>query len=238
MKIIKNENFITFLWIFFGFIAFTVIGTVSHEYGHIVVAKALGYKTTLHYGSMTYDDSALELDIAKLYNEKTKVEGSEVEAQLRMYKQKVDKYNRDKLWVRMGGPMQTCLTGILGLLLLQWRHRKRSISGLGFLDWLAVFLALFWLRQVFNFVVSIGSEMLNPKGSYFGGDEKVISELLNIPEGTVATFLGLIGFLVLIYIVFKVIPSRLRILFIGGGMLGGLVGFFLWMRVVGPIVLP
>ena len=38
-----------------GFILFTVFGTVSHEYGHIIIAKCLGYETTLHYGSMNWD---------------------------------------------------------------------------------------------------------------------------------------------------------------------------------------
>jgi hypothetical protein len=36
------------------FILFTAIGTVSHEYGHISVAKIYGYETSLHYGSMNY----------------------------------------------------------------------------------------------------------------------------------------------------------------------------------------
>ena len=38
-----------------GFMLFTVIGTVSHEYGHIIVAKYFGYETTLHYGSASWD---------------------------------------------------------------------------------------------------------------------------------------------------------------------------------------
>ncbi|GHA37071.1 hypothetical protein GCM10007103_18010 [Salinimicrobium marinum] len=38
------------------FVLFTAIGTISHEYGHIVIAESLGYDTTLHYGSMNYNN--------------------------------------------------------------------------------------------------------------------------------------------------------------------------------------
>ncbi|MBP6236340.1 MAG: hypothetical protein KA270_13730 [Saprospiraceae bacterium] len=34
-----------------GFILATIVGTISHEYGHIAVAKYLGYNTSLHFSS-------------------------------------------------------------------------------------------------------------------------------------------------------------------------------------------
>ncbi len=37
------------------FMLFAVIGTLTHEYGHILAAKSFGYKTYLHYGSMHSD---------------------------------------------------------------------------------------------------------------------------------------------------------------------------------------
>jgi hypothetical protein len=40
-----------FVLLALGFIAFTVIGTVSHECGHYLAARCLGYKASLHYGS-------------------------------------------------------------------------------------------------------------------------------------------------------------------------------------------
>ena len=42
------------LAIYFSFIAFTVIGTVSHEFGHFMVGRWLGYETTLHYGYTSF----------------------------------------------------------------------------------------------------------------------------------------------------------------------------------------
>ena len=38
------------------FILFTAIGTVSHEYGHIIVAKSLGYETMEDFLPTGFDD--------------------------------------------------------------------------------------------------------------------------------------------------------------------------------------
>ena len=53
-------EFRKFIILTFIFILFTPIGTISHEYGHIAVAKLLGYKTTLHYASMNWYPDKLE----------------------------------------------------------------------------------------------------------------------------------------------------------------------------------
>jgi uncharacterized membrane protein len=84
----------------------------------------------------------------------------------------------------------------------------------------------------------IGSEFINPNGSYFGGDEQKISMLLNLYPGTVSLILGGIGIAVTSYIVFKVIPNKLRLTFILSGLIGGVTGFILWMNIIGPKVLP
>lgn len=56
------------VWIFFGFIVFTVIGTLSHEMGHIAIARILGYKTTLHYGSMNYYDGLDQMEFDQIWH--------------------------------------------------------------------------------------------------------------------------------------------------------------------------
>jgi hypothetical protein len=64
-----------FFIIFLAFILFTIIGTLSHELGHIAVAKYFGYETTLDYGSMAYskdfykdgDVKELEKNFRRIY---------------------------------------------------------------------------------------------------------------------------------------------------------------------------
>ena len=142
------------------------------------------------------------------------------------------------MFIRIGGPLQTLITGVIGLTLLFLRRKSIKISGLKLLDWIAVFLSLFWLRVIFNLVISITRELIKPNGSYFGGDEKHIAELLNLPSGTFSLTLGIIGGLVCAFIIFKIIPSKLRFTFMLSGLVGGISGFILWMIVIGPKLLP
>jgi len=44
----------SFLPLTIGFILFTIVGTLSHEYGHIIVAEILGFDTDLHFASMNW----------------------------------------------------------------------------------------------------------------------------------------------------------------------------------------
>lgn len=227
------------IFISLGFVLFTIIGTVSHEFGHIIVAKSLGYETTLHYGSMNYHNSSFQKNIIEIYNQnKTEIENGTEFKQKTEYENGVKKLTNDILLVRIGGPLQTVITGIIGLIIIFWRRKKINEYRLKLFDWLAVFLSLFWLREVFNLTMSIGSELIKPDGSYFGGDEKKISELLNLWSGTVSCVLGIIGLFISIFIVFRIVPKHLRLTFVAGGFLGGIFGFILWMNILGSKILP
>lgn len=221
-----------------AFVVFTAIGTVTHEYGHILIAKYFGYETTLHYGSMSYN-SELNDKLIEIYNQnQLAIENDDYFDQKNEYESGIKKIQSNGLWITIGGSLQTTLTGLLGLTILFFRRNKIKTSGFKIIDWLAVFLSLFWLREVFNLVTSIGREIISPNGSYFGGDEKHISYGLNLWEGTVPITLGFLGLLISIFIVFKIIPNRIRLTFILSGLLGGIIGFIVWMNILGPKLLP
>lgn len=221
-----------------AFIFCTVIGTVTHEFGHILVAKFLGYETTLHYSSMNYDRGDGKAELIPIYTEyRYEIENDLQFPRKEEYESIIRKiYLTDPLLIKMGGPFQTILTGIIGLLILYFRKDKMRKNGFKLFDWIAVFLSLFWLREVFNLVMSIFSGIFD--GSYFGGDEAKISRILEIPIGTIPIILGVLGLLVSLYIVFKVIPKVKRFNFILGGLIGGISGYILWMNIIGPRVLP
>ncbi len=231
---------------------FTVIGTISHEYGHIIVAKYFGYETKLHYGSMNYlpkgyledEDVIAVRDLTKDYVD------IEYDSWPKDIKEKTEEYNnilRERYWneqsnsgllITIGGPLQTILTGTIGLLILIWRRKSIYKNGLKILDWLAIFLSLFWLREIFNLVTSIGGEIISPNGTWFGGDELYISQGLNLWPGTIPLILATIGIVIAIYVVFKIIPKKKRLTFILSGFIGGITGFILWMNIIGPKILP
>ncbi|HET8885821.1 MAG TPA: hypothetical protein VFM70_05655 [Salinimicrobium sp.] len=234
------------------FILFTVIGTISHEYGHIAIAKMLGYETKLHYGSMNYyprgylDDNNLKAlkSITKEYADlkyeswpkeiKEKTEEHHNILQQRYWSGKSNK----GLLVTIGGPIQTIITGIIGLIILLFRRKTIHLNGLKFMDWLSIFLSLFWLREIFNLVTSIGGEIISPDGTWFGGDELKISQDLDLWSGTIPIILGILGILVSVFTVFVIVPKKLRLTFIVSGFIGSISGFILWMNILGPKILP
>lgn len=220
------------------FILYTPIGTVSHEFGHISFAKFLDYETSLHYGSMNYH-SALEDEQAKIYEENKLVIANGTDfKQKAEYENGIKKLNSNKLLIIAGGPIQTILTSMIGLVLLFFRRKKIKENGVKIIDWLAIFLALFWLREVFNLVMFIISEIVSPNGSYFDGDELILSEMLDLWPGTLSIALGFIGFLISLIIIFRIIPLKMRQTFVLSGLIGGILGFIIWMNIVGPILMP
>ena len=232
----NKTKFIIFTFVF---VIFTIIGTLSHELGHLIVAKAVGFKDTeLHYGSMKSDNLPLENEYIAFYKKNKYF----IDNQL-PYKEKETHLKNGKLirqkhfLVTLGGPLQTILTGLIGLLILFFR-RKKYPKKFTLLDWFAVFLSLFWLREIFILLTGFFFKIIDSKNKIFGGDEYYLSLRLHIWEGTISLFLGFIGFFISVFIVFKVIPKKLRFIFIVAGLLGGMLGFALWFGYLGPILLP
>jgi hypothetical protein len=212
MAIPQNQLSLTFrfntrLFVFLtlGFIVFTVIGTVSHECGHYVAAKLMGFDAQMNYMStwLVASDHRMTL--------------------------------KQSFWFTLGGPLQTMLTGTIGFLAV-WLS-IRSANELNFKQWLLVFLSLFWLRQPANFLLWQADYFLS---GYLSrrGDEIKLSQSLGWPVWAIAFLTALVGFLVLLFIIFRVIPKTLRFTFIISGITGGVLGYLLWLVYFGKIIMP
>lgn len=229
--------------LFFGlclaFIAACVAGTLSHEGGHIAVARYFGYSTELHYGSMHYFPPATDSVFLSRYfpyidaiREQRDFPGREA------YEAFQQRRSRESLLITLGGPAQTMLTGCLGLLLLfLFRKTYSKNRDLRTGQWLLVLLSLFWLRQPANLLMALGFRLL--KGQFSRrADEIKIAGYLDWPFLSVTTGTALIGVLVLAFVYFRFIPRRQRITFLTAGMVGGVGGYVLWFYVAGPVLLP
>jgi len=199
-----------FAYLVFGFIISTIIGTLSHELGHYIVAYFYGYKPHISYGYCVWDLTSNKTE----YNE------------------------RDNFFITLGGPMQTILTGSFGFFILflnrQKLYKKESLK---FLNWLFVFIALFWLRQVANYTIEIFQRIFLGQKEFIG-DETYLAETLKINSFFINGLSAIVGFLVLVYIVFKIIPVRQRLTFIFSGLVGGVLGFFIWLEWIGKLLMP
>ncbi|GAA4646186.1 hypothetical protein GCM10023115_41460 [Pontixanthobacter gangjinensis] len=204
-----------------------------------MMAESLGYDSTLHYGSMNYDNSKLNEEIDSIYSEyKFQIENDLSFPEQRLFNKKLDRLYADDLKVLMGGPVQTLLTGILGLIILGYRKASIEENGMTLLDWIAVFLSLFWLREVFNLVHSFLVGIFYKQPDFFGGDERYISEYYGLYPGTLPIILGILGLLITLFVIFRILPKALQIPFIVSGLIGGISGYIIWFHVVGPFLLP
>lgn len=224
-----------------GFVLFTIIGTLTHELGHIAFAKAQGYETSLHYGYMTYKNGTLEEERKALYTRNQNAIDNDLpfpdkerwEAHLKESRKKGS-------WIIFGGPFQTVLFGTIGFLVLYRRRRRILKVGMTFSDWLFVFLSLFWLREWYNPMFSMVRAVLKGNLYPFGGssDELDLARSLGWWEGSISLPLAMIAIVIAIYVIFRIIPKTFRFTFILSGLIGGVFGFFFWLEWVGPIVMP
>ena len=225
-----------FAFIALGFVLATIVGTVSHEYGHIAVAKFFGYETKLYYDSMNYNVEE-KLDAIYAYYDKhmhSILLPSSPEK--KYFEEHHTQILKEINYVRWGGPAQTMITGTIGVLMLWLRRKKIAEYGMKLTDWIFVLLAFFWSREITNFlIVSIDSLILSKP--HTGGDEAHISRYYQIPWITINAITGCIAALVLLWVVFIVIPRRQRLTFITAGLAGSALGWMIWMEWVGPRIL-
>ena len=219
-----------------GFILFTVIGTLSHESGHYAAARYFGYDAVINYGHCRSTDTKNEAYIDSLENTYPELvhSGKFFPGKIK-YDSIIEKWRRERRIISAAGPFQTMLTGTIAFLILLWLKRRSPEPG--FKQWIFIFFSLFWLRQVFN----MGSVL----AGYFKegvistrGDETTLAASLDLPLLSILLPTALIGTAVSSYIVFVIIPEKDRKVFIVSAILGGGLGFYLWLILLGPKIMP
>lgn len=227
------------LFLILGFVLFTIIGTVTHELGHYTCAKMLGYDASINYGHTKWNDNKninlLNAIEAKYSNEITK--GTDY-PEKQQYEAIVTKRRHDGFIIAIGGPLQTILTGTIGLFIVCWNRKKYiTATRLSFIQWLTIFISLFWLRQLFNFAQGIVKYILVGHFPYTN-DEAGLARHLHINELSITSLTAIIATIILYMIVFKYIPIPQRLTFVISGLIGGLLGFYIWLVLLGPVLMP
>jgi len=234
-------DFLLFPILAIGFIAFTIIGTVSHESGHYIVARCLGYQAGINYKSTYFflNDTNNEAFIKSHWQHYQK----QIKAKQKFPDQ--EKWDRlmvtrqhDSFWITLGGAMQTMLAGTIGLILLFFlRRRYFSSKKLSFLLWVLIFITLFWLRQAANFFVGVTNLMLH--GSIRShSDEFILAGYLNFPRWSISIITASIALIILVFVIFKFIPIKQRLTFILAGLVGGVSGYLFWLVLFGKFIMP
>ncbi len=228
-----------FLHLFLGFVLAVVTGIMSHECGHWLVARCYGFKgqtmgyNYTHYG--TPSKAWLRRDsVLSRYN-------SEINSGQSIHRNEYNKLaeakERDAFLITAGGPMQTMLAGTLGLMLLfVYRRKLFAADRLSFLQWLIIFLSLFWLREIFDVVVAIVRKCTGHL--WMEGDEFTMAKYLHLPTWSIFIASGVVSLLILWVVMFRFVPTKQRLTFIFAGLTGGLTGAYLWLVLLGPKLMP
>jgi hypothetical protein len=143
----------------------------------------------------------------------------------------------DRFYIILGGPVQTMLTGTIGLILLRTNRKKfRQTEKLNILQWIYIFLSLFWLRQTMNLMISLGGCLLNGEFST-RPDEIRLAQYLDLPLLSISICTGLVGALVGNWVFFKCIPRGQKLSFLMAGFTGGMAGYVLWVVWLGKYIM-
>jgi hypothetical protein len=221
------------------FILFTIIGTLTHELGHYGAAKYLGLSPTLHYQSVTLElsNNDIELDkILGLYQED--IDAKRDFSAKKRYDKIMEMETKNDFIFLAAGPIQTMLTGTIGFIcLLIYRKHFFATQQLNMGQWLLIFFSLFWLREIFNTAMAIAS-LIFMKEKEFYSDECILSQYLSLPKFGLPIISAVIGTGICFVVVFKFVPLAQRKIFIAAGFIGGIMGYVLWMYILGPKLMP
>ncbi len=220
------------------FMLMTVVGTLSHEFGHYTVSKCLGYEASINYQSSSHWDTTFNEYLKDTYTKysheiKNKLDFPGKEK----YQTIIKKHQDDNFWIVLGGPFQTMLTGSIGfILLLLYSHKCISINRVNLKGWSLIFLSLFWLRQVANLFMALMAYILKGKPS-LKGDEMRLANHLDINIWSIQILSGIAGAGVLIFVL-RVLPKSVVLTFLFSGLVGGILGYYLWLIKFGQYIMP
>ncbi|MFM2387579.1 MAG: hypothetical protein RL660_2336 [Bacteroidota bacterium] len=220
------------------FIIITPTGTILHELGHYTVAKYFNHETSINYKRTSTSKKQLIDYFMETQNKYADELKNDIDFPGKQeYIDAKKKYGKENMFILLGGPLQTMLTGTIGYIIL-FRFRKRFINrervNIG--GWIFVFIALFWLRQIFN-LLSVILIYMKDGELPTAGDEVRLALYFNINPLSIQLTTGLIGVLILISIL-RLLPKRIVGTFLISGFIGALLGYYLWFVQIGKYILP
>ena len=139
--------------------------------------------------------------------------------------------------ITMAGPLQTMIVGTIGHMYVI--YNKKYYTNLSLLSpkhWLGLFMAFFWLREVFM-GISTSIQLLFIKNYESSSDEYSIADYYNLPPYSLVIVTSIIGILVSCHLLL-LIPIVQRKIFLKGALIGSISGYVLWMKMIGPLLLP
>lgn len=203
--------------IFLVFFIAAIVGTLAHECGHAIVGGMVGFKTRIAY-AFTYCENCYSI-----YNA---TKGTDA---FRFYEYKQSLFT----W---GGPLQTIITGLAGIIGLLFVRRKQEIDAYNIKHLLLLVISFFISRNVFNEVLFWTKYFITKELPYKCDECKLLNYYNANP--LVGHLLILVAASAVLWWITFVLLKKHRLQFIVWGGLGSLTGGLLWLYVIGPRLMP
>jgi hypothetical protein len=171
-----------------------------------VIAKALGYKTVLHYSSMDW-------------HYPNGVKGTD---------------RSDSFYITLGGIILIDTISILSLLLLLFSRGQAP----RYIYWALVFFSMLIYRHIMLTFICLIITIVYGKKMSFGADETEIANFLSLPNYVIGIPLLIIALLSAYLLYFNVLGSKMRLTFFYATVIGGIIGYIVWLYILGPVVMP
>jgi hypothetical protein len=203
------------LLIFFAFALAAIPGTLEHELGHYIAARAQGFDAEIHYGFTTVRNYRELIEIAELNG--TTIELSK-------------KFNYNTL----GGPIMTMLTGTVGILVLLMLRRRNTIDAYNPLHLFWIIVALCWSREIYTASFGLYDHIMR---NTCGSDETWLVAYYHISPWLAFITLFMVSFAICAWVCFGLVQRHRWPLFFYG-IAGSLAGAALWFGWLGRVLLP
>lgn len=241
-----------FISLFLSFIVIYVIIVISHECGHYVAARAMGYSTArIHYNHTDTGVNKVLAAYRQILNRNKEAINNDIpfaeKDRLLQLNAAVNKmgdalqankyyFGKGSLFIYAAGPLVTVLIASIGiLLLLLYQDSFKKTEQLTTGQWFIAFAALMWFKPLYELTGVVTMQLI--KGHvYLFTDEYKMCTLLGIYPSTINIIEALAGILPL-YLTIKFVPATQRLTLVIAALSGGITGFILW-HFLGPIILP
>lgn len=218
-----NSSKKMFFFLSLGFILTSILGSVLIEGTRIVTAKSLGYDYryirsfgTFLFHSDKIDEEFLKLEIGRTLDENYKESSA--------YKALIRQNQKNEAIINASGYGVSCLLLLIGFFLLYRRSDRKQAMKVS--NWLGFFLSLVFVRYLVYHSVTIYSHSLFCQETSF-------FHVIGLPTFISIYILYAIGVTMALYIVY-LLPKEHRLKTILSGLVGGLIGLIIWMKLVGP----
>jgi hypothetical protein len=214
---------------------------------HYIPAKIYGFKPKLHYGSVSFGSYPDGETMRAYYDKhKAKINSSENSPEKENFNNWEEKNHFKQFIITLCGPLQTIITGTIGFLVLWFNRNKIRMHGvLSLKDWVMVLLCFFWSRQLANVLLWTIRYATTGEIRYTGDEIQLAMYLFSLKPGNLLLAAGSISYAtaiaalaIILCTIFYIIPSRQRYTFFVAGLLGSALGWTIWMRTLGPVLMP